>query len=453
MDQKCKTCQAIIPAGARFCMHCGETLVAPQDLPDVRRVVITGMGVVSALGLNLDTCWESLLAGKSGVRYTQNIPNVDKYPCNFSAEVRDFDPQVYMDSKAARRMTESSQYAVAAAIMASEDASLDLSKIDLTRAGVVLGTAAGGALAESERATRSMLANQRISPVRFNSVWPNMAAFSVARNFNFTGYNATIVTACASGTQSLATGADAIKKGYVDVVLAGGTDSFNCEIGLAGYSSASVVSERRDEPQKASRPFDADRDGLVPGEGSAILVLESLAHAKARGARIYAEILGYSMGSDARHETAPTFESQARTMQRALDSAMLGPEAIDYINPHATSTRVGDVMETNAIKLVFGELAYQTPISATKSMVGHMLGAAGSFEAVVCVLSIRDGWIHPTINYETKDPECDLDYVPNAPRQIQVDVALSNSFGLGGQNACLVVGRYANHANGDGMVE
>ncbi|OGO39018.1 MAG: beta-ketoacyl-[acyl-carrier-protein] synthase II [Chloroflexi bacterium RBG_16_57_11] len=407
----------------------------------MNRVVITGIGAITPLGLTLEESWESLLSGKSGADLTTRVPNINKYTCNFSCQVKGFDPQEYMDPKDARRMTEASQYAVAAARMAYEDAALGMTEIDASRSGVVIGTAAGGSIAETERAMRNLLADKKISPILFNSIWPNMAGFAVARAFGFTGYNVTIVTACASGTQALVTAADAIRQGYTDLILAGGTEAFNGEIVMAGYSSMRVLSQRRDEPQKACRPFDKDRDGLVPGEGSAMLVLESLAHAKARNAHLYAEILGYNVSSDARHETEPTPETQAQTMRRALASAGLAPEDIDYINPHATSTPLGDVIETQAIKLAFGERAYQIPVSATKSMTGHMIGAAGAFEASVCALSIRDGRIHPTINYETPDPECDLDYVPNRPRQIPVKVALSNSFGFGGQNASIVLGQ------------
>jgi 3-oxoacyl-[acyl-carrier-protein] synthase II len=346
-----------------------------------------------------------------------------------------------MDSKDARRMTEASHFAVAAARMAYEDAQLGGMEIDPARSGVVLGTAAGGSIIETEHAMRNLLADKRISPVLINSIWSNMSAFAVARALSFTGYNLTVVTACASGTQALATAADAIRLGYADVMVAGGTEAFNGEVIMAGYSALRVLSQRRDEPEKASRPFDKDRDGIVPGEGSAMMVLESLKSARERKRRIYAEILGYDVGSDARHETEPTPVTQAQTMRRAISRAGLMPEQIDYINAHATSTPLGDAIETQAIKLAFGERAYQIPISATKSMTGHMIGAAGAFEAVVCVLSIRDGWIHPTINYETPDPECDLDYVPNRARQRPVKATLSNSFGFGGQNASIVLGQ------------
>lgn len=441
MDKICYNCQQNNPANANYCMACGRPLVPPQQLPDSSRVVVTGMGVISSLGQTLDEVWESLLSGKSGAAPTVRIPNIDQYTCNFSCQVKDFEPTSYMDHKEARRITEASQYAVAAAKLAYEDASLSSENIDTTRAGVVLGTAAGGSVVETERAMRNLLANKRVSPILFNSVWPNMGAFSVARSFNFTGYNATIVTACASGTQALATAADAIRQGYADLILSGGTEAFNCEIIMAGYSAMGVISRRRDEPEKASRPFDKDRDGIVPGEGSAMLVLENLAHAKSRGAPIYAEILGYAVGSDARHDTDPTPEWQAVTMRQAIASASLKPEDIDYINAHATSTPVGDAVETQAMKIAFGEHAYRIPISATKSMTGHMIGAAGAFEAIASILTIRNGWIHPTINYEIPDPDCDLDYVPNQARQAPVKVALSNSFGFGGQNASIVLGQ------------
>jgi 3-oxoacyl-[acyl-carrier-protein] synthase II len=442
MEIQCSACQTMNPTEANYCMQCGRPLAAAGSRPEGSRVVITGMGVVSPLGNSLQENWEALLAGKSGISETTQIPNADKYPCKFSAGVRDFNPKEYMDHKLARRITESSQYALAAARMAFEDASLDETQFEPTRSGVVVGTAAGGSIVETEQAMRKLISNQRISPIKFNSVWPNMAAFAVASRLNFSGYNATIVTACASGTQSLATAADAIRLGHVDVAVAGGTESIMSEVALAGFSGIGALSVRCDDPSKVSRPFDKDRDGLIPGEGSAMLILESLGHARSREARIYAEILGYAIGSDARHETEPTPASQAHTMRQALSSAGISPEEVDYINPHATSTPVGDAMETEAIKLVFGDRAYKIPISATKSMVGHMLGAAGALEAIVCVLSIRENQIHGTMNYENPDPECDLDYVPNKPRQLPVRVALSNSFGFGGQNACIVLGEF-----------
>lgn len=442
MDQICNICSGKNPPSAKYCMACGEPFVAPHNMPDQRRVVITGMGAVTSLGLTMEESWQALLEGESGAAPTVRVPNIENYSTDFSCQVKGFNPQDYMDRKDARRITEASQYAVAASRLAYEDASLASVEIDSTRAGVVLGTVAGGAIVEAERGMRNLLENKKISPVQFNSIWPNMAAFAVARVFNFTGYNATIVTACASGTQSLAIAADAIRYGQADLILAGGTDAFNCEVVMAGYAAMRVLSQRRDEPKKASRPFDLGRDGIVPGEGSAVMVLESLAHAKARRARIYAEILGAAVGSDARHDTEPTSVTQAHTMKLAIASARLKPEEIDYINAHATSTPVGDAIETQAIKIAFGEHAYQVPISATKSMTGHMVGAAGAFEAAACVLSIRDGWIHPTINYEVPDPECDLDYVPNQARQVSVKVALSNSFGFGGQNACIILGQY-----------
>lgn len=413
----------------------------PQERLDRSRVVITGMGVISALGHTVDENWEALLAGRSGVGIMAGVPNAENYPCNYAAEVRNFDPEQYMDAKLGRRMTESSQYALAAACMAFQDAELDPVSIDSSRSGVVIGTAVGGGIVETERAMRKLLDNKRISPIRFTSVWPNMAGFAVARELNFAGYNSTIVTACASGTQSIATAADAIRLGYADVIIAGGTESLLSEVALAGFAGIGALSRCSDIPQKASRPFDLNRDGLVPGEGSAMMVLENLADAKARGAEVYAEILGYAVSSDARHETEPEPETQALTIQRAVASAGIEPWDVDYINPHATSTPVGDLVETQAIKMVFGEHAYKVPISATKSMIGHMLGASGAYEVMVCALTIQRGWVHPTINLETPDPQCDLDYVPGKARQVPVNIALSNSFGFGGQNASIVLSR------------
>jgi 3-oxoacyl-[acyl-carrier-protein] synthase II len=404
--------------------------------------VVTGLGALTPVGLSVEESWAALLAGRSGVRPMTRVPNAERYPCNFSGEVYGFDPRDYMDRKEARRLTESSQFALAAARMAVKDATLEAANPDPARTGVVVGTAVGGGIVESERALHRLLAGRRISPIAFNAVWPNMAAFAVASAFEFSGYNATITTACASGTQALATAAAVIRRGDADVMLAGGTEACNAEVVIAGYTSMGVLSKRCDDPQRASRPFDAGRDGLVPGEGAAVLVLESLAHAQARDARIYAEVLGYGVTSDARHQTEPTPETQAQTMHQALAAAWIAPDEVDYVNPHATSTPVGDAVETRAIKLALGEHAYNIPVSATKSMTGHMIGSAGAFEAVVCILSMRDGVVHPTINYETPDPECDLDYVPNQARQARVNVTLSNSFGFGGQNACIVLGRW-----------
>jgi 3-oxoacyl-[acyl-carrier-protein] synthase II len=442
MKRICQICEQANPAEAHFCMNCGNRLVKPRALPPSRRVVITGMGAVSPVGLSVSETWAALLAGKSGVAPMTRIKNADAYPCNFAGEIKAFEPEDFMNRKEARRLTESSQFAVAAATMAFKDACLDEDKLDPTRTGVVLGTAIGGGIVECERAMHRMLEGKRVSPIAFNAVWPNMGTFAVARNFGFYGYNATLTTACASGTQALVTATNAIRSGDADLIFAGGTESCNAEVAIAGYTAAGVLSARREDPQGASRPFDAGRDGLVPGEGAAILVLESLAYAQARGARIYAEVLGGAITSDACHETEPMPETQALTMQRAMEASGITAEEIDYINPHATSTVVGDAVEIQAIKMALGERAYQIPVSATKSMTGHLLGAAGALEGIVCVKTILEGWVHPTINYETVDPECDLDFVPNQARQVQVDTALSNSFGFGGQNACIVIARW-----------
>ncbi len=447
MTQRCATCRTANPDEARYCLACGRPLGRPApswERPPSRRVVITGVGAISPVGLTAEESWQALLAGRSGTRLAEHIPNIERYPNRVVGEIRGFDPLAYISRKEARRMTESSQFAVAAATMAVQDAGLRLEDEDRTRVGVILGTAIGGGIIETERAMRRLLVGQRISPITFTAVWPNIAAYHVARTFGLTGYNATIVTACASGTQALGEAAEAILRGDVDVVLAGGAEACDSEIAIASYTATGVLSKRNDAPERACRPFDADRDGMVPGEGAAVLILERLDHALARGARIYAEVLGWAGTSDANHITAPTARWQALAMQRALASAGLGPEDVDYINAHATSTPLGDIVETEAIKMALGERAYDIPVSATKSMTGHMLGAAGAFEAVVCVLTLRDQRIHPTANYETPDPQCDLDYVPNRAREARVDVTLSNSFGFGGQNACILLGRWRN---------
>ena len=409
-----------------------------------RRVVITGMGAITPLGLNVEETWQGLIAGRSGIRRITSFDPSD-YPTQIMGEVRGFKARDFMDFKKARRMARFSQFAVAATKMALEDAGLTIDESNAERVGVLLGNSVGG-LDETERACRLMLerGGMRLSPFYIVMMPPNMAAFHVARTFGIKGYNCTISTACAAGAQAIGEGAEVIRRGKAEVVVAGGTESSSCELGLAAFCVGRAYSTKSDEPERACRPFDKNRDGFVGAEGCGILILESLEHAKARGARIYAEVLGYGASNDAYHLIAPDPEAEgaARAIRWALEDAGVSPEDVDYINAHGTGTPLGDAAETLAIKKVFGEHAYRVPISSTKSMIGHLWGAAGAVEAIVCVLTIRDGIIHPTINYETPDPECDLDYVPNVARRAKVDVALSNSFGLGGQNACLVIGRY-----------
>jgi len=415
-----------------------------KDSHGRNRVVITGLGAITPLGLSAEETWRGLIAGRSGIgRITRFNPR--GYPTQIAGEVKGFRPQDYMDRKKARRMSRFSQFAVAAAGMALEDAGLAIDEADAEDVGVLLGNAVGG-LDDTEETCRVMLTRDgmHISPFYIVMAPSNLAAFQVAYTYGLKGYNSTVATACAAGTQAIGEAAEVIRRGRAKVMVAGGTESAICELGLAVFCANRAFSRRNDEPERACRPFDRDRDGFVGSEGCGILILESLEHALERGAHIYAEVLGYGASNDAYHLIAPDPEGRgaARTMRWALEDAGVSPGEIDYINAHGTGTPLGDVAETVAIKKVFGDYAYRVPISSTKSMIGHLMGAAGAVEAIVCALTIRDHLIHPTINYETPDPACDLDYVPNVARRTEVRIALSNSFGLGGQNACLVLGRY-----------
>jgi len=409
------------------------------------RVVVTGMGAITPLGLNVKDTWQALVEGRSGIgRITQFDPS--PYPTQIAGEVKGFDPGEYMDAKEARRTARFSQFAVAAAKMALEDAGFTVDEGKAEDVGVVMGTAIGGGLVESEKAHLTLLNRgvRRVAPLFVPSMIPNAAAHHVGCAVGAKGYTSTIIAACASGNQAIGEGARAIRDGSAQVVVAGGTESTMCELALAGICAMRAVSTRNGEPERASRPFDAERDGFVASEGCGILILESLDHALARGARIYVEVLGYGVSSDAYHVSAPDPEGtgSALAMRLAITDAGLEAEDIDYINAHATATPIGDPAEVVAIKSVFGSRAYEIPVNATKSMIGHPMGAAGAVEAIATIMTIRDNILHPTINYETPDPECDLDCVPNEARRAHVDIALSNSLGFGGQNACLVLGRY-----------
>jgi len=422
----------------------GEQQVA--DLLDrlqvTNRVVITGLGAITPLALNVQETWQGLLDGRSGIDYITQI-DASAYPTRIAGEAKGFEASEYMDRKEARRMERFSHFAVAASREALEDAGLDLDRIDREQVGVLIGTAIGG-LSATEQTVRGLVKGKRVSPFYLVTMVPNMAAFHVCHLYGLKGYNNTVTTACAAGVQAVGEAAEVIRRGDAQVMLAGGTESSDAEVGLAGFCAMRGLSTRNDEPQRASRPFDKDRDGFVCSEGCGMLVLENLEHALARGAEIYAEVLGYAATSDAYNLAAPDPEAEgaARAIRRALENAGVSPQDVEYINAHGTSTPLNDAMETVAIKKVFGEHAYRVPVSSTKSMIGHLFGGAGAVETIVCALTIKHGVIHPTINYETPDPECDLDYVPNIAREAKVDVALSNSFGLGGQDACLVVGRY-----------
>ena len=406
------------------------------------RVVITGMGAVTPLALNVEETWAGLIEGRSGIDLIAQI-DVSNYPTRIGGEVKGFDPVEYMNFKEARRMERFSHFAVAAAKEALEDSRLRIEEVGPEEVGVLIGTAIGG-LNATDEAVRNLLAGKRISPFYLVTMTPNIAAFHLAHLYGLKGYNNTVTTACAAGVQAVGEAAEVIRRGAARVMVAGGTESSNAEVGLAGFCAMRGLSTRNDEPQRASRPFDEDRDGFVCSEGCGILILENLDHALGRGAHIYAEILGYSATCDAYNLAAPDPEAEgaARAIRWALENARVRPEEVDYINAHGTSTVLNDAMETLAIKKALGEHAYHVPISSTKSMIGHLFGGAGAVETIVCALTIEYGVIHPTINYETPDPACDLDYVPNVARKAEVDVALSNSFGLGGQNACLVLGRY-----------
>ena len=410
-----------------------------------KRVVITGMGAITPLGSSIDLYWNGLISGKSGVRRITQFDATD-FPCQIAGEIPDFNPDIYLDRKEARRLPRSAQIALASAIQAVTDAELPDIMQDKERSAVVYGTALGGIeqIDEGIISLRTQGVN-KVSPFTIPFGIPNLSAFLIARQFQCLGPNNTIVTACATGTQTIGEATELIRHGRADLVLTGGTESLIKDYSIAGFCAMRALPLNfNDQPQTASRPFDADREGFILSEGAGTLVVESLEHALSRKARIYAEVLGHSSTSDAYHiaQPDPDAEGPIRAMRWALEDADISPEKIDYINAHGTSTPLNDPTETKAIKSVFGEHAHHLAISSSKSMIGHAMGASGTLEAIAAVLSIRHGIIPPTINYSTPDPECDLDYVPNQARKQTVNYALSNSFGLGGQNACLIVKKY-----------
>ena len=412
---------------------------------DHRRAVITGMGVISPIGNTVGEYWSNLVSGRSGIGPI-TLCDATPFPCQVAGEVNDFDPTQYMEVKDAKRMARFSQLAVAAARLAIEDSGLETANTNEERMGVVIGNGNGGfPTTEDNARVLSERGGMKVSPYFIPMVLPNMAAANVSRIFGLKGYSSTVITACAAGTQGVGEAAEVIKRGAADVVLGGGTEAGICQLGLGGFNVIKALSSKRnDKPESASRPFDAERDGFVPSEGAGILVIESLDHAKSRGANILAEVISLGVSSDAYHAVQPDEDGggAARAMRFALEGAKIGPADVDYINAHGTSTPKNDFSETLAIKTVFGEKAYNIPISSTKSMTGHGMGAAGALEAVVCVKTIETGEIHATINYDLPDPECDLDYVPNLSRKQQVDTVISNSFGFGGQNASIVIRRF-----------
>jgi beta-ketoacyl-acyl-carrier-protein synthase II len=405
-----------------------------------KRVVITGIGAITPLGNDIWSTWENIKKGISGIGIAQQV-NLDKVDVKLAGEVKNFKPEEFMDRKEARRMGRFSQLAVAASKMAVEDAGIQMGEnVDAERVGVWIGSGIGG-LGEFEEQHKKFLekGQRRVNPFTIPMFIPDMAAGRVSIEIGAKGINNTSVTACASGSNSIGDAFRVLQNGYVDVMIAGGTEATITEMTIAGFSNMTALSTNPD-PLTACRPFDKNRDGFIIGEGSGIVILEELEHAKARGAKIYGEIVGYGATGDAYHITspAPDGEGAARAIKQALEDADINPSEVDYINAHGTSTPLNDLYETKAIKEVFKEHAYQLAVSSTKSMTGHMLGAAGAVEAIFSLLTIRDGLIPPTINYETPDEELDLDYVPNVAREKHVQIAVSNSLGFGGHNASLV---------------
>ncbi|UWE02632.1 beta-ketoacyl-ACP synthase II [Laceyella sacchari] len=410
-----------------------------------KRVVITGLGIISPLGNDVNTFWNHLIAGKSGVGNITHFDTTD-YAVKIAAEVKDFDPLNYIDKKEARRMDRFVQFAVAAAKEALKHAELDMNKVDANRVGVYVGSGIGG-LSTLENQHRVLMERgpRRVSPFFVPMMIANMSSGMVSIHTGAKGPNSAAISACATGTHCVGDSFKMLQRGDADVMLAGGTEATILPMAIAGFSAMGALSSRNDDPQKASRPFDRDRDGFVMGEGAAVLVLETLEHAQKRGANIIAEVVGYGMTADAYHITSPDPQGDGakRSMEMALSDAGLKPEDIDYINAHGTSTDINDKFETMAIKAAFGEHAHKLAISSTKSMMGHLLGAAGAIEAAVLALTLKEQIIPPTINLENPDPECDLDYVPNEARKARVRAAISNSLGFGGHNATICIKEFA----------
>ncbi|MBI3989397.1 MAG: beta-ketoacyl-ACP synthase II [candidate division NC10 bacterium] len=410
----------------------------------MRRVVVTGLGAVTPVGIGVEAFWESLIKGASGIGRITRF-DASRHDCQIAGEVRGFDPLAHVEKKDVKKMDLFVHYSLAAGLMAVQDAGLKIDDSNRERIGVFVGTGMGG-LPIIEEMHKVLLERGpgRISAFFVPSIITNMASGQLSMRLGLKGPNSCVSTACATGSHAIGDSFRIIQRGDADVMLAGGSEAVITPLTIGGFAAMKALSTRNDEPEKASRPFDRERDGFVVGEGAGIVVLEALEYALARGARIYAEVKGYGMSADAYHVTAPApnGEGAVRAMRMALKDANLRPQEIDYINAHATSTPAGDLNESQAIKAVFGEDAYRLPLSSIKSMTGHLLGAAGGIEAVATILTIVRGIIPPTINYEYPDPDCDLDYVPNKSREADVRVAISNSFGFGGTNATLVLQRY-----------
>lgn len=409
----------------------------------VNRVVITGMGVISPIGNNLNSFWNGIKEGRCGVDFISSF-NTDNFKVKLAAEVKDFSPEEYIDKKEAKRMDRFCQFAIAAASQAVEDSKLNLEELNKERFGVIVGSGIGGlGTIEKDHTTLIEKGPGRVQPLFIPMVIENMAAGNIAIKFGAKGSCTSVVTACATGTNAIGEAYRNIKYGYEDVILAGGTEASITPLAIAGFTSLTALSKSID-PKRASIPFDKERNGFVMGEGAGILVLESLEHAKKRGAKIYAEVVGYGSTCDAYHMTAPGPEGEggARAMKLAIEEAKIKCEEVSYINAHGTSTEVNDKFETKAIKSVFGEKAKEIPVSSTKAMTGHLLGAAGGIEAIVCTKALEEGFIPATIGYSVLDEECDLDYVPKVGRDAELKYAMSNSLGFGGHNAVILLKRW-----------
>ena len=410
----------------------------------MNRVVITGLGAITPIGIGKENYWNSLLAGKSGIGYITRF-NAENHDAKIAAEINDFNPQEYLDKKEAKRMDRFAQFAVSATKLALEDGNIDLDGLNKDRIGAIIGSGIGGIESlENEVIKYTEKGPKRVSPLFIPMMISNMAAGQVSMNFGLTGSSMTITTACASATHSIGESFRMIKHGYLDMVITGGTEASITPVSVAGFCSMKALSTRNDDPQKASRPFDKERDGFIMGEGAGILVLEELEHALKRGATIYAEVVGYGATSDAFHITQPDPDAKGATkaMALALEDGSVDFKEIGYINAHGTSTYFNDKLETIAIKTIYKEHAKDINISSTKSMTGHLLGAAGGIEAIATALALKEGMIPPTINYENPDEECDLNYTPNKAVQRDINYAMSNSLGFGGHNATILLKKY-----------
>ncbi|MGC2424576.1 MAG: beta-ketoacyl-ACP synthase II [Nitrospirota bacterium] len=409
-----------------------------------RRVVVTGMGAVTPLGIGVDETWSAMLEGKSGVGLITQF-DAEAFATKIAGEVKGFDPALYIEAKEIKKMDRFIHLAIAASRMAMEQSGLQVTEANAERVGVMVGSGMGGLIAiEKYHAITLEKGPRKITPFFIPMLIVNLASGHISIIFGAKGPNSAVVTACATGTHNIGDAFKIIQRGDADAMIAGGTEACVTPMGIGGFNAMKALSTRNDEPQRASRPFDADRDGFIMGEGAGLMVLEELEHAKARGANILAELAGYGLSGDAYHLTAPApnGEGAARCIKMAMKDASMNPEDISYVNAHGTSTKFNDEFETMAIKSALGERAYKVPVSSTKSMTGHLLGAAGGVEAIVSVKTIMEGKIPPTINYETPDPLCDLDYVPNTARDMEVKAALSNSFGFGGTNGCLIFKKF-----------